>query len=209
MCLAMIADGISSGECPNCSPREHPKRRSGAATTACGRGLYAVSRLLHSKLATGGSETPRGLRWPYGSLSETRRSCKHDLRERRKIGMLNEKEKETLRTLTVEVLLEVRGAYLRTPGANILKHWDQLNDRVRMAARTSASPAEWMTALTRSLKIGAPSSASSAATMALTHEVHDRHCESAWLDLVESELGLLMAMTRVITEERRRTTGEV
>lgn len=123
--------------------------------------------------------------------------------------MLSEAEKERLRTLTVEVILEARSAYLRTSGANVLKHWDQIHDRVRMAARTSSNPAEWITMLYRSLKIGAPSSDSSAATMALTHDVHDKRCDSAWLDLVESELGLLMAMARSISEERRRTTGEV
>jgi hypothetical protein len=128
---------------------------------------------------------------------------------RRRKSVLNEPDKEKLRTLTVEVLLEVRSAYLRSPGANALNHWDQIQNRVRMSARTSANPAEWVTTLTRSLKLGAPSSACSAATMALTHEVHDRRCDSQWLDLVEGEVGLLMAMARAIADARRKQDGEV
>lgn len=117
--------------------------------------------------------------------------------------MLNEVEKEKLRDLTVDVLLELRAAYLRTPGVNALKHWDQLQDRMRLAARTATSPEEWSTVISRSLKVGAPNVTCSAAIMALSAEVFEKRCATAWLDLVEAEYGYLMAKTRLLSEQRR------
>lgn len=117
--------------------------------------------------------------------------------------MLDEEVKERLRSLTVDLLLEIRSAYLRTSGANVLLHWTQLQDRLRSSARISTSPEEWATAMARSLKLDAPSSRYSESLMALTHEVHDRQCSGAWLSLVESEYGYLMACARAIADQRK------
>ncbi len=65
---------------------------------------------------------------------------------------IDEQAKERLRTLTVEVLLCYRAAYLKA-GASPLKHWDQLQDRMRSAARRSQTPEEWATALSRGLQL--------------------------------------------------------
>lgn len=115
--------------------------------------------------------------------------------------MLDEAARERQRTKTVDLLLEMRAAYL-AGGANPLKHWDQLQDRLRAAARTSSTVAEWVTQMSRSLGLSAPSSRFSEAVMSLDAEVAD--AGSAWLDLLESEWGLLMAMSRQISEQRKK-----
>ena len=117
--------------------------------------------------------------------------------------MLNRDDKERLRTITVEVLLEVRRAYLQTSQVNILKHWDMLQDRMRSSARMSSSPEEWATNVARSLRLDAPSSRYSAAVLELTHAVHEAQCASEWLDLVEREYAFLMVMCRRIAEQRK------
>ena len=121
--------------------------------------------------------------------------------------MLDEIAKEKLRSLTVELLLEVRAAYLSTPHANALKHWDMIQDRIRLAARTTTGAEEWATSIARALQLGAPRASYSAALMALTHEVHERRAASSFLDLVDSEWGFLMALARSIAEQRKAASA--
>jgi hypothetical protein len=116
---------------------------------------------------------------------------------------LQESEKEKLRTETVEVLLSIRAAYL-AQGANALKHWTQLSDRMRGAVRTSESPEEWYTTMLRTLQIrAAPSLLSSTCLLELADHVRELGAASEWLDMVEREYGLLIAMARKTAEERR------
>lgn len=116
--------------------------------------------------------------------------------------MLDEKTLEKLRTLTVEVLLTVRAAYLAA-GGNPLKHYDQIENRMRSAARRSQTPEEWTTALYRGLQLPAPSSSGSRALVDLAAFVAEQRCAVAWLDLIEREHGYLMAMMRLCAEQRR------
>lgn len=116
---------------------------------------------------------------------------------------LDENEKEKLRTETVEVLLTIRAAYL-AQGANALKHWTQLQDPMRGACRTSESPEEWFTTMLRTLQIqAAPSVSSSGCLLELSGHVRERGCAPDWLDMVEREYGLLIAMARKVAEQRR------
>lgn len=117
--------------------------------------------------------------------------------------MLNQQEKERLRTATVELLLVVRAAYLATPGANALKHWELLSNRLLSSARTSATPEEWSTQLCRSLQIQSLSSSACSALVDLVHIVTERNCASEWLQLLEKEQGYLMAQCRLIAEQRK------
>lgn len=109
---------------------------------------------------------------------------------------------------TVDVLLELRGAYLRS-GANPLKAWDQIADRLRAAARTTANVPEWLTAMSRSLQLGAPSSSLSSAAERLTAAAGARPVD--WLDLLEREHGYVIARTRLAAEKRRaaRNTEDI
>lgn len=117
--------------------------------------------------------------------------------------MIDESTKERLRTLTVEVVLEMRAAYLRTSGVNILKHWDQIQERMRSAAKMTAGPEEWATAMARSLRLDAPSSRYSEALLALTHDVHEASCAGEWLDLLEREYAFLVVMARSCADKRK------
>lgn len=117
--------------------------------------------------------------------------------------MLEENDKERLRTLTVEVLLALRAEYLRTPQANILKHWDMIQTRMRSASRTCATPEEWATSVARRLQIGTLGVASARCLTDLVHVVTEKRCASDWLDLVERETGYLMAMARLCAEQRK------
>lgn len=116
---------------------------------------------------------------------------------------LDEETKERLRNLTVEVLLEIRSAHLRTGTANVLRHWDQMQDRLRAAARTSVSVESFSTELARSMRVSAPSVSHANAVRALADDVRDRGCQREWLDLIEEEWGYLMAQTRCVAETRK------
>jgi hypothetical protein len=107
----------------------------------------------------------------------------------------------------VALLMELRRAYLAA-GGSPLKHWDQITDRLRAAARTSATVPEWTTALMRSLQLGAPSRSLSSAIDALAVAVTEVGA-AAWLDLLEREHGYVMARARLEAERRRESTRQV
>jgi hypothetical protein len=123
--------------------------------------------------------------------------------------VLDEKQKEKLRTLTVELLLELRASYLASPGANTLKHWDQLQERMRAAARTTASPEEWATKMRRDLNLPAPSSSGSKALVELVHAVTEKSARRDWLDMLDKEHGYLIALTRLSAEKRKEARDAV
>lgn len=115
---------------------------------------------------------------------------------------LSDEKRTRLENLTVELLLQIRSEYLAN-GANALKHWDQLQSRMLGAARTTDSVPEWLSAMCRSLQLGAPRSSTCSAASALQREVVDCGGASLWLDLVEREYSYLLAKTRLESETRR------
>lgn len=122
--------------------------------------------------------------------------------------MLTETQKERLRTMTVELLLDLRAQYLRTPGCNVLKHWDQLTTRMRTCAAMTANPDEWATLMLRKLQVPSPSRRSSDSLMSLSHAVRELGAASEWLDLIEREHGFLIASARQISEQRRDAAAD-
>lgn len=148
----------------------------------------------------------RSGRWRYGWRSGTKGQCRNESqRERRGKRMaLNEEEKEKLRTRTVEFLLCLRAQYL-AGGANALRHYDQIQNRMLAAARQSATAEEWTTAMMRGLQLPAPNSSTCSAILDLSNAVRDvgeQGCEE-WFGLLEREYGLLMALVRKCAEERK------
>lgn len=119
--------------------------------------------------------------------------------------MIDENTKEILRTRTVEILLVLRTAYLRTGQANMLKHWQILQSRMRAASRTTASPEEWATKMARDLQIPNLSSSGCQVLADLTHAITERGCRSEWLDLLDAEAGYIMALTRLASEKQGET----
>src|ERR1700734_1217422 len=117
---------------------------------------------------------------------------------------LDEKDKERLRTLTVEVMIELRSLYLRTYGSTVtLSHWEQLQNRMRSATRTTTGPEEWVTDLCRSLRLPAQGRLGSSATVDLVARIRERGCADEWLDLIDREWGYVMALVRMTAEQRK------
>lgn len=116
---------------------------------------------------------------------------------------MTDADKNRLETLSVSVLLEMRRAYLAN-GASPLKHWDQLQDRVRMASRSTEDVGEWVTAISRRLNLGSPSNSLSSVINDLRQGVqsvcdHPRE----WIEMVEAEFTYLFALCRKEAERRK------
>jgi hypothetical protein len=122
---------------------------------------------------------------------------------------LDEGQLERLRTKTVELLLELRAAYLRTPGCSPLKHWEVLQNRLLSAARRAASPDEWSTLMMRGLQLPNLRSSACQALVDLGAAVRELGAQREWLDMLEREYGLLMAMTRLAAERQREAREQV
>lgn len=122
--------------------------------------------------------------------------------------MLSEKQKEKLRNRTAEVVLQFRDLYLRTPQVNVLKHWNQLEARVKAAARTCGSVEAWATKLQRDLQIENLGKDASQGLIDLASTVREMDGTNEWLSLVEDELGYIMALTRLAAEKRAEMRQE-
>jgi hypothetical protein len=119
--------------------------------------------------------------------------------------MHDEQRADAVRDAAVALLMEARAEYLAN-GANPLKHWDQLQDRLAAAMRTSGSAEQLVSTLRRGLNLSAPSSAfSNAATVLVGAMDAD---PMLWIGLLESELGYLMARARVEAERRKAAREE-
>lgn len=118
---------------------------------------------------------------------------------------LSPEKKELLEQLTVLLLLELRRAYLQTPGCSVLKHWDQLQSRSLAAAKMAQDPGEWATQVMRRLQIQSPGKWLSLRLLELQSEVTALGSggPGAWLDLVEREVGYLFARCREEAEKRK------
>lgn len=115
---------------------------------------------------------------------------------------LDEAAAEHLNDLTVELVLGVRAQYL-AGGANPLKHWDRMTDRIRAATRTQTSVEAWVTRLLRDLQLSAPSSSTSSAVEALVLATRQHGGARVWLALLDREYAYVMARARRLAEERR------
>lgn len=118
---------------------------------------------------------------------------------------MDEGKRDRVMDRVVDVLLEVRREFLAN-GGSALKHWTQLHDRALLATRTSGRVSEWVTTLAREMRLGVPSSLRSSATDALVQEVDLDDAET--LDVIEDELGYLMARCRLEAERRRDAREE-
>lgn len=117
--------------------------------------------------------------------------------------MLDEAKKERLRTLTVELVLAVRIEYLRSGQANVLKHWEQLESRLRAAAATCSNPEELATRYVRGLQLVGLSKESSRVLSELADYVREQGCAIDWLELIDAESAYLMALARLQSEQRK------
>lgn len=112
---------------------------------------------------------------------------------------------EAVRDAAVNLVMELRSEYLRA-GASALDHWDHLQSRLIFAVRTSESIEQAVTAYRMRLQLGAPSSSSSEAAVRLV-DAADADARQA-LELIESEVGLIMARARLEAERRKAARGQ-
>lgn len=124
---------------------------------------------------------------------------------------MSETDKEKLRTMLVEVLLELRSLYLRTSQANVLEHWRIILDRMQIAARTSGNIDEWVTSASLRLQIPQLGNSASSTLLQLSNFVRERDGWRVARTVVDRERGLLEALARKTVEEEkasRETTKE-
>lgn len=121
---------------------------------------------------------------------------------------LDEAGNERLRTLLVEMLMEYRREYLRTPGAKMLEHWRILLDRMQASARSSRNADEWATMTARGLQIQQLGSSACSTLLDLSNFVRERDAWREMRHLLDRERGLLEALGRRMSEERKAAREE-
>ncbi len=116
--------------------------------------------------------------------------------------MIQESTKIEWRESLVQFLMCVRREYLQTSGCSPLKHWDQMQTRLRLAARTSETLEELVSTLLRKLQILAPGQPLCKAISSLRSAVATGETPP-FLAMVEAEEGYLWACVRLEAERRK------
>lgn len=117
---------------------------------------------------------------------------------------------EEIRSALVALIMDVRREYLASPGCSPLKHWDQIQERLRAAARVSEGPEDLVTRLRSGLSLAAPSSSSSRALRRLVELVGpERRGRSELLRMIDREHSYVMALARLEAERRRAGRDEM
>lgn len=111
-------------------------------------------------------------------------------------------ERERLLDKTVRVVLAIRAQYLAN-GANALKHWQQIHDRLRISTATAGSVEEWVTLMCSGLRLPTPSKDLSSAMVELATEESCNANATQWLELMEREHAYVMALARAEAEDRK------
>lgn len=112
---------------------------------------------------------------------------------------------DDLTAAVVRWVLAARAEFL-AQGASSLSHWEQLETRMRAAAKTTTTAPEWMARTLRGLRIVGQSRSLSLATVHLAETVGARH--GALLDLIDRETPYVLALARVEAERRKRARSE-
>lgn len=116
---------------------------------------------------------------------------------------LERHELDLLRDKTIDLILRARAMHLRSPQANVLKHWDQIHDRMKGAVLRNDSVEGWATELLRELGVPSPNKYLSSAIVELTDIVREHDCMHEWRQMVRRESSYIMAKARLIADQRR------
>jgi hypothetical protein len=125
--------------------------------------------------------------------------------------VLSEQSKEKLRSLTIDLVLDLRAEYLHSGHGNVLKHWEQLETRMQAAARTSGSAEEFVTSYCSGLQLVGLGKPSSRALSELVDTVREMGCASEWLAMLDSnggEISYIMSLARRSAEQRADARAE-
>lgn len=112
---------------------------------------------------------------------------------------------QQIENLLVEVTVMVRDAYLRAKkGRPALNYWSELiPDRMRSAARQSATAGEWITTVQRKLQTGAPNSSDSLVINRLVQLCDENDYHLRMMEFIDREISFLIAMARSIVDGRK------
>lgn len=108
---------------------------------------------------------------------------------------------EELTVAVVDLVLAIRSEYL-AGGGKALSHWDQLQSRLLVAARSSRDARRFVTRYAQGMRLGAPQADRSAATDGLYRLVGDG---PEWLREIPQEVAYIMALARLRADERRES----
>jgi hypothetical protein len=122
--------------------------------------------------------------------------------------MLDDKQKKQLETCAVEMILAIRGAYLsEQSGRPAMNYWEQIQNRCRAAARQTTTASEWVSAVQRRMQIPALRSSDSSALIELVRFCDENSAHQEFLAMVERDCPLLIALTQLIVEERKKANA--
>lgn len=122
--------------------------------------------------------------------------------------MLEEKQKKALETITVEFVLSLRSEYLREQdGRPPMNYYEQLQNRMRGAARQTSSASEWASLMQRRLQIGSLSKDASRALIDLVRFCDEHQAHGDFLTAIDRDHALLIALVQLIVEERKAANG--
>lgn len=123
--------------------------------------------------------------------------------------MLNDGQRKQLETLLVEMIIGFRAQFLRNhKGRPPLNYWEQIQNRVRSAARTTTTVSEWASAMQRGLQIEALDSWASRALVDLVAFCDEQDAHLECLDLLDRDHAMVLALVRVECEKRRDALRE-
>lgn len=118
--------------------------------------------------------------------------------------MLDEKQRRQLETLAVEMLLALRAAYLSAQdGRPPMNYWEQFQSRMRAAARQTATASEWVSQMQRRLQVASLRSSDARTLVDLVKFCDEHEAHLDFLEMVDRDHSLLIAMTQTIVEERK------
>lgn len=118
------------------------------------------------------------------------------------MARLNDTDKERLRTLLVEMLLDLRWAYSKTSGFKRLEQWQIVLNKMVSAVNTSGNADEWATLAAKMLQIEQLGSSACSTLLELSTFVRERGAWREMRHVILRERGLLEALARRVNEER-------
>lgn len=107
------------------------------------------------------------------------------------------------------MILTVRSAFLSAcDGRPPMDYWTQLQSRCRAAARQTTTASEWVSAVQRRMQIQGFRSSDSLALVELVRFCDEHSAHGAFLEMVERDHALLIALAQVVVEERKSAKKE-
>jgi hypothetical protein len=124
--------------------------------------------------------------------------------EENKNSQENQNPKQQLEDVLIESIVMFRDQMLRAcSGRPPMNYWEQIANRLKSSARQCATAAEWITTVQRGLRIQSPSSSDCSVIQNLVSLCDVNGFDLEMMEIVEREVGFLIAMARGIVDGRK------